>query len=635
MAEKKQSMVGYYAAMNWLYEHRPHMMSYIASLGAPKSDRRCDRAMVVASPDMKPKLYVNDEFLQKIGPAQAAGVLVHEWRHVLLDHLGEAAHPKSAWRYPRVLDDVHEVVINDNIELAGYELPDDVIRGENRGPHFYGYWDTDQAYGPMERWYLDQQAPQPQQDEEEDEQDQGDGSSDEQSGSSSGQGQSGSGQGSSDSAEPAEDSQESGGNGGSKDTGSGDSQESAGENSEVTDGDPNTPKDEGAESQPGEGVDTDDAGSSEADADGDSDGTGGSSSQDDSADDSGDADGSGIEGPEKSDSEDTSAEGDQDGTDDSAAEGKSAGSCDFGAFIEDENGDLREMDETEIDKFRDSLNEIKITAISQNPMPKDEQPTEGELDAMDQDVAAAIDPSRQQSYSKAGHAANPAEEILAGGKLHLGWLKLLQKINPKVGKSSGKLNAKASYNWARPRRTTSLVRGANLPTAGTPRDQGAGTNHRPVAMIALDFSGSIDKRLAHAMKDMAQSIPEQHIDARCFTFSTVAIPFDHRASKNQTAGGGTDFSCLELEARKIQKETGEYPYVICLTDGEAWFEGYGYNGYGKSPEVRPTDAQLATHWLWVDVLTENDEQAFKNGPAYPQVRAQVNKSALPYDRSKL
>lgn len=635
MVEKTQSMDGYYAAMNWLYEHRPHMMSYIASLGAPKSDRRCDRAMVVADRDMKPKLYVNDDFLQEIGPAQAAGVLVHEWRHVLLDHLGEAANPKPAWRYPRVLDDVHEVVINDNIELSGYELPDDVIRGENRGPHFYGYWDTDQGYGPMERWYLDQQqTPPPQEDgensndssEEQREEDSDETQSGE-SGSDSGSSQSESGSGSgsgvgtsgnTESADSSTKSEENGSEDSDEPITSDGTESSDSSTEESSDGD----FDESPKSGKGEPANTDgDASADEADSAASTDGENFEVG----------ADGNLQDGEEPSEA----GAGTTDGADESDGEPKAPGSCDFGAFIEDENGELREMDEAELDEFRDALNQIKITVISQNPMPKDEKPSEGELDAMDQDVAEAIDPSRQQAYSKAGHSADPAEDILSGGKLQLGWLKLLQKVNPKVGKSGGKLNAKASYNWARPRRSTSLIRGANLPTAGTPRDQGAGTSHRPVALIALDFSGSIDRRLAYALRDMAQSIPEEHIDARCFTFSTVAIPFDPKASKNRTASGGTDFSCLELEARKIQKETGEYPYVICLTDGEAWFEGYSYNSYRPATGTKPTDAQLATHWLWVDVLTEDDSKAFRNGKAYPQVQAQLNKSALPYDRSKL
>lgn len=592
---QKPSMEGYYAAMDWLFDHKPHMMEYIASLGAPKNDLRVKRAMVVAGPNYAPRLYANDEFLQKIGPAAAAGVLVHEWRHVLLDHHGEALNPKPAWRYERVLVDTHEAIINDSIELTGYELPDDVIRGANRGGHFYGYWTTDEAYGPMEKWYLEQQSQQdPNQDQQPQQEDQKPEYEDEdhhEDSSSEGADSEGSGSGKSGSSDSS-----AGGAASSSDSSSSGEPSDDGENG----GD--------GSSSGGAGEDEDDSNSAGAD-----------SSSAESSDDSG-------EGPETDGSEDS-----LDDTD--------LSTCGHGTYREDENGNLREMDEDELQEFVDNLNQIIADVISKNPMPEDEKPSESDLDRMDQDVAEAIDQSRAQAFSRAGTAASAAEKVLAGGKLHLGWLKLLQKINPEVGREDGGLNAKASYNWARPRRTTSLIRGVHLPTPGAPRDKGAGTKQKPVALIALDFSQSIDRRLANAMKDMAQSIPEQHIEARCITFSTYAVPFDFRAKSNSVASGGTDFSCIEEEARKIQRETGEYPYVICLTDGQAWFEGYGggFNGYGysRSGAAAPTRAQLDRNWLWVDVETEDEALAFRNGKAYAQVLAQKNLSALPYDRSKL
>jgi len=628
----KPSMVGYHAAINWLYDNRPHMVEYITALGAPKNDLRCDRAMVVSGPDMKPRLYANDEFLQKIGPAQAAGVLVHEFRHVLLDHFSETRNPKSNWKYPIVVRDSQEATINDSIELTGYELPDDVIRGENRGGEFYGYWSTDEAYGPMEKWYLDQQQNSQDQDSQADQdQESGDDSGDQEADSSDQQAGSGSGSGSAGSGgEPQDGAEESDGS----NSGAGTPSEDQQNGSDSGGSDPSDQEDSdstesgtaagGSESKDDGDVDSPSSDSNQSDSEPSEDGEESTESADGA-----DGTSSTADGEEESDQE---ASG-QDGADqapDELDEHTSSDGCKHGAYIEDENGDLREMSDEELQDFVDKLNETLTEVIESNPMPDDEKPTEDELDGMDQDVAAAVDPTRNSSYSKAGHAASAAEQVLAGGKLHLGWLKLLQKINPDVGKDDGGMNAKASYNWARPRRTTSLIPGVHLPTPGAPRGIGAGAKQKPVALIALDFSGSIDRRLAYAMKDMAQSIPEEHIEARCFTFSTEAVAFDFRAKSNRVAGGGTDFSCLEHEARRIKQETGEYPFVICLTDGDAWFDGYGYQG-----AAQPSAVQLASHWLWVDVNTEDDAQAFVGYPADARVQAQNNKSALPYDRSKL
>lgn len=599
----KPSMDGYYAAMNWLFENRPHMMKYIASLGAPKNDRRCDRAMVVAGPNLAPRLYANDEFLQEIGPAQAAGVLVHEWRHVLLNHFSETLNPKPNWRYSKVLADSQEVVINDNIELNGYELPEDCVRGDNRGGHFYGYWTTDEAYGPMEEWYLSQQSMN-----EDNDKNQEDESEDGESGSD---GESSDGDGSSDSSNSTSEP-------GSSEGSSGSGSDSSSQSSSESEGNTSNNDSQGSDSkQSSNNTDSNTSGNADDNA---SNGTEENSGQ--SEDDSSTPSEAGND-----DSEDTS--------DDSVLpEDSSLNNCNHGTFIEDENGELREMTDEELQSFIDRLNNIVADAVTDNPMPKDEKPTDSELDEMDQKVAEAIDSTRNGTYSKAGNSAGAAEKVLSGGKLQLGWLKLLQTINPEVGKADGGINAKASYNWARPRRTTSLIKGVNLPSAGAPRDRGIGAKKKPVALIALDFSGSIDRRLALALKDMAQSIPEEHIEARCFTFSIEAIPFDFKSKQNKVASGGTNFSCIEREALKIQAETGDYPYIICLTDGEAWFDDY-YFSQNRGHKAEPNQKTLDERWIWVDVLNENDKRAFTGNQVYPQVKRQKNLNALPYDRSKL
>lgn len=573
------SLEGYHAAIMWFYENRPHMVEYIGAMGTPRNSELCDRAMVVASPTMSPVLYANDEFLQKIGPAEAAGVLAHEWQHILRGHHGERWNPKPEWKYPAVVTDAQEATINDQLEMAGYSLPEDVIRGDNRGGKFYGYWNTAEAYGPMEEWYLSQMKQKPDTEAGEDK----------------------------DKTEQVSESEQTDGQ--SSDS----KQDSQGSNSSNGSGDSDSSKDSNAGNDAGSDANssTDTEGNSDSsDTASDSDASGSSETDSDS---------------EASSREDIQGDSNEDG-------------CVDHNYIEDGKGSIRPMTDDEAKEFSEAMNGVLKEIIEKVAMPDDEKPSEDALDSMDQDIAEAIDPSRKASFTKgAGMFADAAKEVLAGGKLQLGWLKILQKINPEVGKNDGGLNAKASYNWARPRRSTSLIPGVILPTAGDARGVGVGAKSKPTAMFPLDHSGSIDKRLANALRDMAQSIPEELIDARCYTFSTKIVPFYPKSESNKVASGGTDFTCIHLEALAIQKETGEYPYVVCLTDGEAWFESYGYGGYGYNSRPRgiePSKEILDTRWIWVDVLTEKDKFAF-HAKGYPQVLAQKNIMALPYDRSKL
>lgn len=598
-SKAESSLKGYDAAIMWFYENRPHMVEYIGAMGTPRSSDQCPRAMVVADRNMKPVLYANDEFLQEIGAEQAAGVLVHEWQHVLRDHFSEIRNPRPEWKYPAVVTDAHEATINDQLEMAGYSLPDDCVRGDNRGGKFYGYWNTQEAYGPMEEWYLSQMQ-KPQENEEGSEEDQQDG----QSGDQNSEDQN---------SEGNEDSNQSDSGDSDNDSGNGESQS----DSEGGGGSSSNGSSSGGDSAEG------DSSEGSGDSSGTSDGTPGENSSQSGGGSNGSADGQ----DDSQDTEDENPEG-----------------CASNKYIEGEDGSLRPMTDEEADQFADAIKDVLKDVLNKVSMPDDEKPSEEALDSMDQEIAEAIDPSRKAAYSKgAGTEADAAEKVLAGGKLQLGWLKILQTINPEVGKNDGGVNARASYNWARPRRNTALIPGVILPSPGDARGVGVGATSRPTAIFPLDHSASIDRRLANALRDMAQSIPEDLIDARCYTFSTEIIPFFPKSETNNVASGGTNFACIHQEALKIQEETGEYPYVVCLTDGEAWFDeqygyGYGYGGYNNytnsNSSVAPSQEILDTRWIWVDVLTEDNKRAFL-AKGYPQVLRQKNLLALPYDRSKL
>lgn len=588
---KATSLKGYNDAIMWFYENRPHMVEYIGAMGTPRSSDQCPRAMVVADQNMKPVLYANDEYLQKIGAEQAAGVLVHEWQHVLRDHFSELRNPRPEWKYPVVVTNAQEATINDQLEMAGYSLPDDCVRGDNRGGKFYGYWNTQEAYGPMEEWYLSQMQ-NPQESEDGSEEDQQEGQSEDQN---------------------SED-QNSEGNQDSNQSDSSDSDNDSGNSESQSDSEDG----EGSSSNgSSSGSDSDESDSSEG-----------------SSDSSSTSDGTPGENSSKSDGE---SNGSADGQDDSQQdpEKENPEGCESHTYIEGEDGSIRPMTDEEADQFADAVKEVLKDVLNKVSMPDDEKPSEEALDSMDQEIAEAIDPSRKAAYSKgAGTEADAAEKVLAGGKLQLGWLKILQTINPEVGKNDGGMKAKASYNWARPRRNTALIPGVILPSPGDARGAGIGATSRPTAMFPLDHSASIDRRLANALRDMAQSIPEDLIDARCYTFSTEIVPFFPKAETNNVASGGTNFVCIHQEALKIQEETGEYPYVVCLTDGEAWFDDYYYGYITDKRALMPSEEILDTRWIWVDVLTEDNKRAF-HAKGYPQVLKQKNLLALPYDRSKL
>lgn len=143
---KDSKLDEYYAGINWLYAHKPHMADYVSALGGPKSveSKAIPTAAVVLTKNKTVELHMNNEFFSGLTDGEKAGVLTHEFHHVLLSHLHEQSNTEK-WPQANILELAHEVVINDYLELAGYELPEDRISGEKFND-FFAYDTTDEAY---------------------------------------------------------------------------------------------------------------------------------------------------------------------------------------------------------------------------------------------------------------------------------------------------------------------------------------------------------------------------------------------------------------------------------------------------------------------------------------------------------
>lgn len=301
------------------------------------------------------------------------------------------------------------------------------------------------------------------------------------------------------------------------------------------------------------------------------------------------------------------------------------GAC-GGIKVEDKDGTIRDATEEEAQKIAEKIFEQIKDALPEIGEDGTDL-TEEQLEEEGDEAKDAVTKNNNSAKSK-GDEAGAQSIMRTDEKLQLGWVELLQKINPKVGKAGAGINQRASYDWSmRPRTLVTLPRNIKLPRSGDPRGDGIGAGIVPEVLIALDFSGSIPRELAKVMASLARSIPSQHIDPTCYTFSTEAIFFDHTAEENMTASGGTDFSCIHDAAVEMQQKSRkkEYPYVMCLTDG--------YANFSRS---RPTDTELTEKWLWVDVTKDENSigEPFSD-MSYSgfgsEVRNSPNKYNLPYD----
>lgn len=293
--------------------------------------------------------------------------------------------------------------------------------------------------------------------------------------------------------------------------------------------------------------------------------------EDDSSDDSSDSDG-----------ENESSEG--------GSAGGHHGCSAHDSVVIGDDGELRPATPDELSKMNDALVESIIDALDEG-IDADVLPSQDQLTAGNADVALAADQQGDQSVSKSSIAGTTAaEELVKADPRKARWAELLTEINPLM--NAGSELAPATYNWARESRLTMPLQGTQLPTLTLDSERGALVeSSTPVVLIALDFSLSIPRELARTLAELARSIPEDLIEPHCVTYSTEYVDFDFRSAASKCASGGTDFSAIERKAREIEQQSGSYPYVLNLTDGQA---GFRFEA--------PTQEQLDERWYWIDVF---------------------------------
>lgn len=186
------------------------------------------------------------------------------------------------------------------------------------------------------------------------------------------------------------------------------------------------------------------------------------------------------------------------------------------------------------------------------------------------------------------------------------WIKILEKVNPDILQKKGKRSSRTRSSWKAPRRNIAhMYPHVMVPTSvamGEPNKKNKNGTNKPLVVLALDLSSSIPRELQSVLVGLANKVPLDLMEVECCTFSTQAIPFDPRKTKNRLASGGTSFTCVEQFAREAaNKHHLEYPKsIICITDGQASFGSVR----------RPKNLEAWT-WLKVDNTKRVDVAGIK------------------------
>ena len=280
---------------------------------------------------------------------------------------------------------------------------------------------------------------------------------------------------------------------------------------------------------------------------------------------------------EPSDSE--GSEGSSDSGDDSQQTGHSCSANNSDMSPEEREKLANALDKLLADRIAQSDKDEREAAA---PQLEEDINSNDSLPDMDSDTIGGSGTSLQgKSVSETIAEANP-------GKLD--WVQLLEEVNPDMSKKPGSVHVKTKTTWARkPKHLGHLP--VKLPGREPSDTAGFDTAGRKARLVvALDFSMSIPRTLQYKMAELARMVPEDLIEVKCCTFSTYTVAFDHTASRNNTASGGTNFSPIVRFAKKAFPDAQETPFVVVITDGEARFES-----------TSPTREDLASKWVWVPI----------------------------------
>lgn len=222
--------------------------------------------------------------------------------------------------------------------------------------------------------------------------------------------------------------------------------------------------------------------------------------------------------------------------------------------------------------------------------------------------------------TKAGSGSFSGPEFKEVEGISMNWKKLLEEVDPDIFKDPSK-GPPSRPSFHRRRRNMAGFKDTLLPVERVDHKDEKKNKEKPVVVMALDTSGSVQQDDVDKFITLARSIPQDRVDLRTCTFTSSFRELDIENPKYNS--GGTCFSAIEQYIQKnVIRKKGEdakdkqgrkllkdYPKsVIVITDGYADF-------YGNK---RPSKDQLKDSWTWL--MTDSAYAYAYGGNAGPTLR---------------
>lgn len=291
-----------------------------------------------------------------------------------------------------------------------------------------------------------------------------------------------------------------------------------------------------------------------------------------------------------------------------------------------EHDHLAEMDlsEEETQALDAARNQIIIEIIIDDNIDYEES-NEGDNAplGLPEDVADAANADQHEKISSlepgnSGDTEVSKTDLAEQHGVEIDFIDFLEKINPElVATNEGKQGVIPQPSFRVPNTRYLSLTNAAMPVWDnddysdlSDEEDGKG---KEIIVFALDFSGSVDRRMAKVMEKLMGVIPLDKAEIYACTFSDRAIEYIPGQEGQVTAAGGTDFGAVTGFVDRLMEDNPDMPYptVVIMTDAGAGFstgsvnvayqdeteDSYDYNGKMISTKI-PDQETLDKYYRW-------------------------------------
>lgn len=323
--------------------------------------------------------------------------------------------------------------------------------------------------------------------------------------------------------------------------------------------------------------------------------------------------------------------------------------------------DENDMDEDSQQDLDNARNQVIIDIICDDNIDYEDAGDQDEAPAgLPEDIADAVNADHHEKVSSLQPGQNFSDvetskaDLAENHGVEIDFIDFLEKINPElVNIHDGKNGIIPQPSFRKPNSRYASLTNASMPiwdnddySDFSDEEDGKG---KEVILFALDFSISVDRRIAKVMEQLMSVIPLDKADVYACTFSEESIEYIPGKERQATASGCTDFAAVTGFVDRLMEDNPnmKHPTVVMMTDSGGGFHtcrvqvayqeeaASRYGKYGTMVKTTtPSQDHINKYYRWVLFDHHGFDNAKQNINKYSDQNINIEKDTM-YNLSDL